>query len=110
MIRRDEEMRALRVKGFMGEGDGVGKKKKHTEGGLKSSRDAQREETLRMTQFITITATKGLAWGDGGESVSARHYVLQYISNSGESVLKVLTNLLRSVAEGCEGLKVKELK
>lgn len=27
-------------------------------GGLKSSRDAQREETLKMTQFITITATK----------------------------------------------------
>lgn len=35
---------------------------------LKSSRDAQREETLRMTQFITITATK--EWeggGNGGE-------------------------------------------
>lgn len=44
----------------------------------------------------------------GGESASARHYVLQYISNSGVSVLKVLTNLLRSVVEGCEGLKVKE--
>lgn len=27
-------------------------------GGLKSSWDAQREETLKMTQFITITATK----------------------------------------------------
>lgn len=26
--------------------------------GLKSSRDAPREETLKMTQFITITATK----------------------------------------------------
>lgn len=32
-------------------------------GGLKSSRDAQREETLKMTQFITITATKGLEGG-----------------------------------------------
>lgn len=64
MIRRDEEMSAQRVKGFMGEGGGVGKKnKKTTEGGLKSSRDAQREETLRMTQFITITATK--EWGRG---------------------------------------------
>lgn len=75
---------------------------------MKSSRDAQREETLRMTQFITITATK--EWGRvyGGESASARHYVLQYISNSGVSVLKVLTDLLRSVVEGCEGLKVKE--
>lgn len=77
-------------------------------GGLKFSRDAQREETLRMTQFITITATKEWEGENGGESESARHYVLQYISNSGVSVLKVLTNLLRSVVEGCEGLKVKE--
>lgn len=32
---------------------------------MKSSRDAPREETLKMTQFITITATKG--WEGGGE-------------------------------------------
>lgn len=57
MIRRDEEMSAQQVKGFMGEGGGVGKKKKKLRG-LKSSRETQREETLRMTQFITITATK----------------------------------------------------
>lgn len=86
----------------------MGSAKKKTEGGLKSSRDAQREETLRMTQFITITATKEWGGGNGGESASACHYVLQYISNSGVSVLKVLPNLLRSVVKGCEGLKVKE--
>lgn len=58
-----------------------------------------------MTQFITITATKE-RWGEnGGKSASARHYVLQYISNSGVSVLKVLTDLLRNVAQGCESLK-----
>lgn len=32
--------------------------------GLKSSRDAPREETLKMTQFITITATK--EWEEEG--------------------------------------------
>lgn len=36
-------------------------------GGLKSSRDAQREETLKMTQFITITATKEREGGGGNE-------------------------------------------
>lgn len=75
---------------------------------MKSSRDAQREETLRMTQFITITATKELEGESGGASASARHYVLQYISNSRVSVLKVLTNLLKNVAEWCGGLKVKK--
>lgn len=75
---------------------------------MKSSRDAQREETLRMTQFITITATKEWEGENGGESASARHYVLQYISNSRVSVLKVLTNLLRSVVEGCKVIEVKE--
>lgn len=32
--------------------------------GLKSSRDAPREETLKMTQFITITATKRKGRGE----------------------------------------------
>lgn len=43
-----------------------------------------------------------------GRDASVHHYVLQYISNSGVSVLKVLAKLLRSVEEGCEGLKGKE--
>lgn len=75
MIRRDEEMSAQQVKGFMGEGGGVGKKKKkNTEWGLKSSRDAQREETLRMTQFITITATKEWGGVEGRVQVRAIMY------------------------------------
>lgn len=77
---------------------------------MKSSWDAQREETLRRTQFITITATKEWEGENGGESASVRHYVLQCVSNSGVSVLKVLTNLLTSVAKGCDGLKAKEEK
>lgn len=35
-----------------------GRETRENRGGLKSSWDAQREETLKMTQFITITATK----------------------------------------------------
>lgn len=38
---------------------GVGTGTRENREGLKSSRDAPREETLKMTQFITITATKG---------------------------------------------------
>lgn len=47
-------MSAQKVKGFS-RWRGETREKR---GGLKSSRDAQREETLKMTQFITITATK----------------------------------------------------
>lgn len=51
---KDEEMSAQDVKGFSGRRGETWE----NGGGLKSSRDAQREETLKMTQFITITATK----------------------------------------------------
>lgn len=54
---KDEETSAQQVRGFRGRrGWGVGARENR--GGLKSSLDAQREETLKMTQFITITATK----------------------------------------------------
>lgn len=55
-------------------------------GGLKSSRDAQREETLKMTQFITITATKGGGENEGERRKREQEYVLQYISKTGVSV------------------------
>lgn len=55
--RRGDECTAS--EGVHGKGRwGWPKKKRKKNRGLKSSRDAQREETLRMTQFITITATK----------------------------------------------------
>lgn len=61
-------MSAQRVRGFRGRrGGGVGARENR--GGLKSSWDAQREETLKMTQFITITATK--EW-EGGKNEGER--------------------------------------
>lgn len=52
---KDEEMSAQQVRGFSKGEVGA----RENRGGLKSSWDVQREETLKMTQFITITATKG---------------------------------------------------
>lgn len=46
-------MSAQNVKGFSGRRGET----RENGGGLKYSRDAQREETLKMTQFITITVT-----------------------------------------------------
>lgn len=51
---KDGEMSAQKVRGVSGRRGET----RENRGGLKSSRDAQREETLKMTQFITITATK----------------------------------------------------
>lgn len=71
-------------------------------GGLKSSRDTQREETLKMTQFITITATKeregkNIKKGDAKESKSMYCNTLARL----KLVHKIsCTNIIRGLKDG----------
>lgn len=67
-----------------GGGGGWRGEARENRGGLKSSRDAHREETLKMTQFITITATRERERGRKMERCKVeQEYVQQYVGKSG---------------------------
>lgn len=78
-------MSAQKVQGISGGGV---RGTRENRGGLKSSWDAHREETLKMTQFITITATKERERerNEGKRCKREQDYVLQYISKTRVSV------------------------
>lgn len=85
-LGRDEEMSAWRVRGFIGEGGGVGKNRDWNPPGMHKER--KHLGWLNSSQSLQQKSGRGEM---EGRDESVQCYVLQYISNSPVSVLKVLT-------------------
>lgn len=92
-LERDEKMSARQVRGFIGEGGGVGKNRDWNPPGMHKER--KHLGWLNSSQSLQQKSGRG---ENGGER-SVQFYVWQYISNSPVSVLKVLTKKI----EGCGG-------